>query len=112
MAYQNMEEELRGIPPQKRVPVSDPQGVHTADHYGRPLGPPPVYEEETHKPEKYITKPKWWDLKAWGWKKWTLLGATVVVLVVVIIVGAVIATRNARYPNYSKLTYTLADTCV
>jgi len=110
MAYSNRGEELGGVPYQSQMPAPDPQGVYTADDYGQPLGPPPNYKEEVHTPYS-SGRPKWWDFKAWGWKKWAIFGVILVILIVVIIVAAVLGTKEEKYPSYSKLNYRLTDTC-
>ena len=109
MAYQNRGDELGSIPHQSQVPISDPRGVHTADDYGQPLGAPPVYKEDPHRYSSGGSK--WWNVKTWGWKRWAILAAAVVVLIVVIVVAVVLSTKKDKYPNYSQLSYKLADTC-
>lgn len=45
------------------------------------------------------------------WPLWAkITGAVVVIAIIVgIIVGAVVGTEKESYPNYSRLTYTIAD---
>ena len=114
MAYQNRREGMGSMPLQNRSPMSDPRGVHSTDDYGQPLGPPPIYKEKVHVTEGDISgKPKWWDVKSWGWKKWAVFGGIgVVLLVVIIVAAAVVSTNKNRYPNYSKLNYRIVDTCM
>ncbi|KAK4545367.1 hypothetical protein LTR36_003547 [Oleoguttula mirabilis] len=47
-----------------------------------------------------------------NWSKKTLLAviAAAVIIVAAIVIGAVVGTKSAAYPNYSKLSYTLQDT--
>jgi hypothetical protein len=40
-----------------------------------------------------------------------LLGAAVVIIVVILVAVIVVVTKNNKYPDYSKLTYKIADTC-
>lgn len=59
-----------------------------------------------------------WNPKNWSRRIW-LIVATVTILIVVAIVATVIGVRatrdngggNSSYPDYSKLNYTLVDTC-
>ncbi len=70
-------------------------------------GAPPAYmidREDTLAPSP-------WDVKHWGWKKWALIAGGIVVLIVVIIIAVEVTKKNNAYPNYSPLSYKLADTC-
>ena len=57
-----------------------------------------------------------WSPKTWTRKIWLLIVAGILV-VVAAVVGGVVGSRAARnkdggsYPNYSKINYTLIDTC-
>lgn len=57
-----------------------------------------------------------WNPKAWSRRVWLIL-VTVIILVVAVVVGIVLGLRasknsgNSSYPDYSKLNYTLIDTC-
>lgn len=51
--------------------------------------------------------------KPWWKRAWPLLAlAAVVVLVIVIVVPVEVEKKKNRYPDYSQLSYTLADTCM
>jgi hypothetical protein len=50
-----------------------------------------------------------WDPRGWSLKKKIFLAAGVVVVIVAVVVGSVLGVRANRYPNYSKLNYTLKD---
>jgi heme/copper-type cytochrome/quinol oxidase subunit 2 len=64
-----------------------------------------------------------WNPRTWSRRVWTILITAIVVIVIVVVatVVGVNATRNNnngpsgpdpnRYPNYTRLDYTLADTC-
>lgn len=49
--------------------------------------------------------------KSWGKKVWIGIGAAIVIVIIAIVVPVVVVTRNNRYPDYTKLTYTLSETC-
>jgi hypothetical protein len=71
------------------------------------LGPPPEYKVD----REDTLNPSPWDVRQWGSKKWAALIAGVVIIIVIVVVVAVVVTKNNRYPDYSTLTYSLADTC-
>jgi tetrahydromethanopterin S-methyltransferase subunit E len=48
---------------------------------------------------------------SWGWKGFAILGTVVVLVIVIIVVVAVEVTKKNKYPDYSKLNYSLVDTC-
>lgn len=51
-----------------------------------------------------------WDPRGWSLKKKLFLAAGIIVVIVAVIVGAVLGVRANRYPDYSKLDYSLKDT--
>lgn len=54
----------------------------------------------------------WWNAKHWGKKGW-LITAGVVAAIIIIVAVSVTETEKANaYPDYSKLTYTLAENCM
>ncbi|GAB1314928.1 hypothetical protein MFIFM68171_05138 [Madurella fahalii] len=72
----------------------------------------------TYEVDYRSSSPSRWNPRYWSRRAW-LIVATAIILIVVIAVGAVVgvnATRNQgsngsnRYPNYSRLNYTLVDT--
>jgi hypothetical protein len=84
------------------------EGVQMADDYGRPIsGPPPAYMMD--RPDT-LRRP-WWDVRAWGWKRFAIAGALVVIIIIIIVVAAVEATKKNKYPSYTKLNYKVVDTC-
>ncbi len=55
-----------------------------------------------------------WSPRSWSRKVWIWVGVGTVVVVAAVVggvVGARVAKRNSSYPNYSRLNYTLVDTC-
>lgn len=72
-----------------------------------PMGPSPGYKVDRDD----TLNPSPWDVRQWSWKKWAMLIAGIVIVVVVIVVAVVEVEKNNKYPDYSPLTYTLADTC-
>ena len=72
------------------------------------MGPPPEYKVDRDD----TLNPSPWDMRYWSWKKWAALIVGVVIIIVVVIIVAVEVTKKSKYPDYSALTYTLADTCM
>lgn len=72
-----------------------------------PQGAPPAYALD----KEGTLKPHWWDVKQWGWKKWAALAAGIIVIIVIGVVAGIESAKLNAYPDYSKLTYTLEDTC-
>lgn len=49
---------------------------------------------------------------AWSKRTRVIVSAIIgIIVVIVVIVGAVVGTRNSKYPDYSPLTYHHVDTC-
>ncbi|CAG8981220.1 hypothetical protein HYALB_00012549 [Hymenoscyphus albidus] len=55
-------------------------------------------------------KRPWYDAKGWGKKAWIGIFIAFVIIVIVVVVPSVVVTRNNRYPDYTRLNYTLTDT--
>jgi len=53
----------------------------------------------------------WWNVKHWGKKGWLILVGVVAVIIVIIAVAVTQVAKANRYPDYSKLTYSLAENC-
>lgn len=59
-----------------------------------------------------------WNPRSWSRRIWLIIG-TVIIVIVVAVVGAVVGVRATRnnssksdsYPNYTRLNYTLIDSC-
>jgi len=75
--------------------------------------PPPTYyygpnfeDHGQYSKRSVLSKPKTWSRRVW-------IGVVVaaIIVLVAVIVGAVLGTRANRYPDYSKLNYSLVDTC-
>lgn len=62
-----------------------------------------IYDPEAPEPSR-------WNPKNWPtWGKWTA-GIAVVLVVAAAVVGGVLGARANKYPDYTKLTYSLVDT--
>lgn len=72
------------------------------------MGPPPEYKVDRDD----TLNPSPWDMRQWSWKKWVALIVGVVIVIVMVIIVVVEVTKKNKYPDYSTLTYTLADTCM
>lgn len=57
----------------------------------------------------YEANEPWWKPKYWRKRTWGIVGALIVIIIVVVIVVAVLVSKANRYPNYTKLSYSLAD---
>ncbi len=74
---------------------------------GFPKDAPPQYQLN----QEDTLKPRTWAARHWGWGKWAGVVAGLVIVVVIIAVAAVEVEKKNAYPDYSALSYTLADTC-
>jgi hypothetical protein len=83
------------------------EGINMTDSYGQHRGPPPEYKVNAGDSDH-----SWYDVRHWGKKAWGIVAGILVVLIVVIIVAAVEATKSAKYPDYTALSYTLSETCL
>lgn len=72
-----------------------------------PMVPPPEYKVDRDD----TLNPSPWDIREWSWKKWAALIGGIVIVVVVVVIAVVEVEKKNKYPDYSALTYTLADTC-
>ncbi|KAE9364550.1 glycoside hydrolase family 16 protein [Stipitochalara longipes BDJ] len=52
----------------------------------------------------------WYNFKYWGKRAWAGFVAVVVLIIVIIIIVAVEVTKNNAYPDYTQLSYSLAET--
>ena len=86
-------------------PFRDPN-VEMEENYKNTV-PRTQIHEESDRDERV----SWWDVRYWGWKGFAILGAVIAVVIVAIVVPVVVTKKDSRYPNYTKLTYTLRDTC-
>ncbi|KAK3939545.1 putative glycosidase [Diplogelasinospora grovesii] len=77
--------------------------------------PPPIYSNFDHNDsDPAMSKPytPWYDVRGWARWVWAVVVGLIIAIIVAIVV-AVVVTNNQkanRYPDYSKLNYTLADT--
>lgn len=67
---------------------------------------PPAYGEWSGEATNTYSR---WDPRGWSLKKKIFLAAGIVVVIVAVVVGSVLGVRANRYPNYSKLDYSLKD---
>lgn len=53
----------------------------------------------------------WWNMKHWGKKGWLILAGVVIIIVIIIAVAVTQVNKANAYPEYTKLTYSLAENC-
>ncbi|TVY13130.1 putative glycosidase [Lachnellula arida] len=70
------------------------------------MGPPPAYKVE----DEDTLAPRWYDAKRWGKKVWIAVAAIIAIVIIIIVVGVVEGEKKNKYPDYSKLSYSLTDT--
>ena len=68
-------------------------------------GPPPPYEYSTS------ARRSRWDPRGWSRRSLILSVVGIVIVLIIIIAVATVEARNGRYPDYSKLSYQLQETC-
>ncbi len=71
------------------------------------MGPPSTYAVD----KEGTLAPRWYEFKHWSNKVWLLIGLGIAIIIAIIIVIAVVVSRNNRYPDYSKLNYSLKESC-
>lgn len=71
-------------------------------------GPPPIYQELPPRPDKMRSQP-WWNPRYWAKRTWFIVAAVLVVIIVAATVSGVLVAKANRYPNYTKLNYSLKD---
>ncbi|KAH6664478.1 glycoside hydrolase family 16 protein [Halenospora varia] len=69
-------------------------------------GPPPAYKIDADG----TLSPRWYDVKAWGKRVWAGVIAGIVIIIIIVVVVAVVVSKKNKYPDYSKLTYSLSET--
>lgn len=52
-----------------------------------------------------------WNPKSWRKRTWAMVVGAIVAIIVIVVAVAVVVSKKNRYPNYTALTYSLADTC-
>ena len=70
-------------------------------------GPTPEYEIDRDE----TLNPSLWDVRHWSWRSWAILIAGLILVVVIVVIVVVEVMKKDKYPDYSALTYSLADTC-
>jgi hypothetical protein len=70
-------------------------------------GAPPAYKVDR---DDTLGHP-WWNVAHWGKKAWLITVGALAVMLIIIIVAVVETKKANRYPDYSKLTYSLAENC-
>ena len=96
---------LEDMANRRKVPITERVGMMGDSR--TPLGPPPEYNAD----REDTLNPRGWDMRYWSWKKWAGLIVGVVIVVVIAVIVAVEVTKKSKYPDYSTLAYSLADTC-
>ncbi|OTB07699.1 glycoside hydrolase family 16 protein [Hypoxylon sp. CI-4A] len=81
-------------------------------------GPPPYYETEplplrnnmaySQQPTPAAKAP-WWNARYWRKRTWAIVAAIIVVILIIVIVVPIEVTKANKYPDYSRLNYSLSD---
>jgi hypothetical protein len=71
------------------------------------MGAPPEYKVDRDD----SLAPKWYEWRYWSKKIWMMIGVGIAIVIAIVIVVAVMVSKKDRYPDYSKLNYSLAETC-
>ncbi|KAI1419101.1 concanavalin A-like lectin/glucanase domain-containing protein [Xylaria sp. FL1777] len=75
-----------------------------------PRAPPQYQRGYKSRPDMvYAGNEPWWKPRYWRTRTWAIVGVAIAVILIIVIAVPVKVTENNRYPNYSKLDYTLAD---
>jgi hypothetical protein len=80
--------------------------VYPAELPMRPNKRPPTYTSGIYGKATYSRS----NPKSWSKKCWIIVAAVLVIVLIIIIAVAVTVSRANRYPDYSKLNYSLTDT--
>lgn len=83
------------------------EDINMMDGSSTPIGAPPGYKVD----RQDTLNPSPWNVRHWSWKKWAGLLAAILIIIIIVVVAVVEVDKKNKYPNYSALTYTLADTC-
>lgn len=99
-------------PRQKSGPVS--HGV--TDFNGGVELTPPAYSEVPLPPRENMSRrisenAPWWKPAYWRWRTWAIVAVVLIIAIVAGAVAGVLVTKANRYPDYSKLSYSLAEEC-
>ncbi|KAI1080657.1 glycoside hydrolase family 16 protein [Whalleya microplaca] len=71
-------------------------------------GSPPRYSQ-TQQNMGYAANQPWYKPKYWRKRTWAIVVALIVAIIIAVVVAAVEVTKANRYPNYTKLNYSLSD---
>lgn len=83
-------------------------------------GSQPSYEEvfpsHHHRPGSGVSKVQttmpWWNPRYWRKRVWAIVVTVVVIIIAVAVaVGVTQSQGGGSYPDYSNVTYSLAETC-
>ncbi|KAK6062405.1 endo-beta-glucanase [Seiridium cupressi] len=92
--------------------TAGPTSFQVHDHNGSVelvSGLPPSYSN-TALPPRDMKSQSRWDPRGWRKRTWAGIALVVIVAIVAGVVAGVLVAKANRYPDYSKLTYSLEDT--
>ena len=96
------------------APINDRPPTYTSTYYGnsndqsRFSRAAPTYTSGFYGKEGAELSKR--NPKNWSKRCWIILAVALVIIAIIIIVVAVVVSRANRYPDYSKLNYSLVDT--
>lgn len=94
--------------------AAGPNSFQVHDHNGAVelvSGRPPSYSSAELPARDMKSQYSNWDPRGWRKRTWAGVAGVVIVAIVAGVVAGVLVAKANRYPDYSKLTYALEDTC-
>ncbi|KAI0024534.1 glycoside hydrolase family 16 protein [Xylariomycetidae sp. FL0641] len=87
-----------------------PVEMFTGPQSGYPSGYPQEQAYPSAGRRAAAPKQPWYNFRSWGKRTWAIVAVVVVIILIIVIVVPVEVAKANRYPNYSKLSYSLQDT--
>ena len=95
-------------------PFQDPERDQYQEHYQQQRQAQQQQQRQWPAPGEnmaYAREESWWKPKYWRKRTWAIVVPVIIIVLIIVIVVPVKVTESNRYPNYTRLDYSLADTC-